>query len=130
MKTKECLWKIIFIDDETSFVNSLRVAFQEDNIKIYHAKNAINGLNIINKERPDLIITDLIMPKTNGFDLIKKIKTQNNFNNTNIIILTNYGNINVTNDKIFLRSLGITKYLIKSNYTNKQLANEIKNALK
>ncbi len=65
----------------------------------------------------------------NGFELIKILKSKNINCKANIIILTNYGKKDLVVDKKFLESLGINKYLVKSNYTKSEIFTEIENSL-
>lgn len=118
--------KIIFIDDDNILENSLKRKLQKIGVLFLYEKNPKKGIRIINEEKPDIIITDIIMPYINGFELIKIIKERPINCKAKIIVLTNYNGSSILKDKKFLRSLGIDKYLLKSNYTLNQLVSEIK----
>lgn len=76
--------------------------------KIYDASNAIDALKLYNTFKPDIIITDIQMPKLNGLEFIKQIRKKDN--TTQVIITTAYS------DKDYLFKaieLKLVKYLVK-----------------
>lgn len=100
--------KILYIDDE-DFIRSNVIeylAFYCDNV--YEAKNGIEGYEIYEKIKPDIIITDIKMPKLNGLELIEKIRIKDKI--TNIIIVTAFLD---TNYLLKAVELGLIKYIIK-----------------
>lgn len=67
--------KILVVDDERPIRALVRVALERDDHQVFEAANGRVGLDLF-KERPvDLIITDLMMPEMNGFDLISALAT-------------------------------------------------------
>ena len=78
---------------------------------------------MIKKERPDLILLDLILPRKSGFDVLAEIKADEELKTIPVIILTN-----LENDKDVERalSLGVSTYLIKANYSLEEVMKKIK----
>ena len=66
------------------------------------------------KEAPDLVILDLILPKKDGFKVLREMKSQEAMKKIPVIVLSNLQNSD--NIEIAVR-LGVTDYLVKSNYS-------------
>ncbi len=95
--------------------------------KILTATQGKEGLKLILKHKPDLIMTDLVIPKIDGFELLRKLKINEKTNNIPVIV---FSNINNKNDEKEALRLGAANYLIKSKCPPAQLANKIKKVLK
>jgi DNA-binding response OmpR family regulator len=108
--------KILYIDDEDSIrENAVEyLNFYCDNV--YEADNGINGLETYEKFQPDIIISDIKMPKLNGIDMVKKIRQKDK--KTKIILATAFLETSYLLEAI---ELGLVKYLIKPITANKLL---------
>lgn len=100
--------KILYVeDDEIARENG--VEYLENYFEhIYEASDAINALKLYEKHKPDIIITDIQMPKLNGLEFVKRIRQKDK--KTQIIIITAFC------DKDYLLKaieLGLVKYLVK-----------------
>ena len=84
------------------------------------------GLKLAATEKPDLILLDLILPRIHGFDVLKKLKEDDETKNIPIIVLTN---LEGTGDVEKALELGATTYLIKTNYTLEEIIAKIKKTL-
>lgn len=116
---------ILFVEDEATLQKSLAEVLKES-FKVSSAFDGETGLEIAKKEKPDLILLDLILPKRDGFSVLEELKKDDATNDIPVIILTNLEN----NPEIerALR-LGATAYLIKSQYTLDDIKNKVKQAL-
>ncbi|MDD2888957.1 MAG: response regulator [Aliarcobacter sp.] len=100
--------KILYVEDDEiareNGVEYLENFFEQ----IYEASDAIIALQLYEKHKPDIIITDIQMPKLNGLEFVKRIRQKDK--NTQIIIITAFC------DKDYLLKaieLGLVKYLVK-----------------
>ncbi|NQY92650.1 MAG: response regulator transcription factor [Campylobacteraceae bacterium] len=100
--------KILYIDDEENIrVNAMEyLGFYCD--YVYGAKDGIDGFEVYNKIKPDIIITDIKMPKLNGLEMVRKIRETDN--STRIIVATAFLETSYLLQAI---ELGLVKYLIK-----------------
>ncbi|RDX35174.1 response regulator [Arcobacter sp. HD9-500m-PIT-SAG03] len=100
--------KILYIDDEENIrLNAIEyLSFYCD--RVYGAKDGIEGLEVYTKINPDIIITDIKMPKLNGLDMVQKIRKTDN--TTKIIVATAFLETSYLLQAI---DLGLVKYLIK-----------------
>lgn len=101
------MYKILIADDEKDIIKLLSLYLEKDSIKIYEAYDGLTAMYLINEYEIDLAIVDIMMPKINGFELIKKIRETNNIP---IMILSAKGEIT---DKIFGLELGADDYITK-----------------
>ncbi len=79
---------ILVVDDSTTNVVLLEAIFYERGYKIETAYNAKEAYAIIEKQIPDLILLDLLMPQINGFDFFKQLKRKKNTRDTPVIVVS------------------------------------------
>lgn len=100
--------KILYIDDET-FIRQNAVEYLNFySNHVYEAKDGEEGYAVYEKINPDIIITDINMPKLNGLDLVRKIRQKDT--HTKIIIATAFLETSYLLEAV---ELGLVKYLIK-----------------
>jgi DNA-binding response OmpR family regulator len=82
---------ILIIEDDRDLVNSMRVIFESLNYKVRTAYNGKEGLEQIEKKKPDLIILDVMMATdTEGFDLAFKLRNHADYKSIPIIMVTGF----------------------------------------
>nr|YP_009237844.1 TctD-like protein [Gracilariopsis lemaneiformis]YP_009294753.1 hypothetical protein Gch_154 [Gracilariopsis chorda]AJO68394.1 tctD transcriptional regulator [Gracilariopsis lemaneiformis]AML79931.1 TctD-like protein [Gracilariopsis lemaneiformis]AOM67013.1 hypothetical protein Gch_154 [Gracilariopsis chorda]UAD88929.1 hypothetical protein [Gracilariopsis chorda] len=111
--------KILIIDDDMYLLNSIASYLRSEDFQVDIAKNGYSGLQKISSYQPNLIITDIMMPHLDGYDLIKKIRTNKTLHKIPIILLTAKG---MTNDRILGYNLGCNAYLTKPFYPQELIA--------
>ncbi|MDD5773886.1 MAG: response regulator [bacterium] len=99
---------ILIVDDESHIRTLLREELEEEGYKILEAANGNDALVSARKEKPDLIICDILMPGLNGFDVLTLLKTDENTSDIPILIHSIY------EDKEKGYKLGADKYITKS----------------
>lgn len=99
--------KILVVDDEVSILQLMQMTLELEHFEVITSKTGLDALSIIRKEPVDLIILDAMLPDTNGFSLIPKIK---HIADIPIIMLTAKNDIN---DKILGLKLGADDYITK-----------------
>jgi DNA-binding response OmpR family regulator len=81
-------YTILVVDDSTTNVVLLEAILDEKGYKIETALNAKEAYNLIEKNIPDLILLDLLMPKISGFDFLKEIRKNDKTKNTPVIVVS------------------------------------------
>jgi two-component system cell cycle response regulator DivK len=81
-------YKILVVDDSTTNVVLLEAILDEKGYHIETALNAREAYAIIEKETPDLILLDLLMPKISGFDFLEEIRKNQKTLNTPVIVVS------------------------------------------
>lgn len=100
--------KILFVEDEVNISKLLKDALSEYFFSFTVASNGEEGIQKYRSVKPDIVITDIMMPKLDGLEMTKKIKEINE--NTPIIVLSAFSD----KDKLLKAiDIGITKYFIK-----------------
>ncbi len=98
---------ILIVDDEQGVRDSFQLIL-EDHYKLAFACNGADAFDMISDCRPKLILLDLKMPKVNGLELLKQIKTA--FPTQKVIIVTGYQSVDVAKETI---ALGAVNYVTK-----------------
>jgi len=96
----------------------------------YEVEEAVDGEQGILKtkeKKPDLILLDLILPGIDGFEVLTKIKEDNNLSKIAVIILSNLGQRDDIEKGL---KLGASDYLIKAHFTPGEVIDKIKSILK
>ena len=81
-------YSVLIVEDEPELRNFLKEALNEQFKKIYTAEDGINALNIINQYLPDIVVSDVMMPRMDGFELCKVIKSSIDISHIPVILLT------------------------------------------
>lgn len=83
--------KILIVDDEQDLVKLIRYHLEKDGYKVICASNGDDALFLTRKERPELIILDLMLPGIDGLEVCKKLKADQELANIAIVMLTAKG---------------------------------------
>lgn len=102
--------KVLVVDDEVDFVDVLRTRLEANNFKVTVAYDGEEGLEKVKETNPDIIVLDVMMPKINGFDVCRKLKTDNNYKDIPIVMLTAKFQ---PNDIRFGSAMGANAYITK-----------------
>lgn len=81
-------FKVLVIDDEPDFVALMKSRLEADQFEVLTASNGVEGIALLEEERPDLIVLDVLMPFINGLNFVKIIKKYDDFKSIPIIVLT------------------------------------------
>ncbi|NIP85366.1 MAG: response regulator, partial [Planctomycetales bacterium] len=73
-KTKQANKKILLVDDDPEIIESLRFTLEAKGYEILIARDGNQGLAMAEREDPDLVILDMMMPKRSGFLVLEKIR--------------------------------------------------------
>ena len=82
--------KILIAEDEEAMLDALASKFEKRGFTVVRAHDGEEGYNLAMKEKPDLLILDILMPKMNGMDLMEKIRQDEHWGgDVPIVMLTN-----------------------------------------
>jgi len=81
---------VLIIDDDPDIREALSIILDSQGYQVSIARYGVEGLDLINQDKPDLVILDIIMPGMGGFSVYKKLKDPKHpeFNDIRILILT------------------------------------------
>jgi len=80
--------RILIVDDEPDLVETLQARLEQENYQCLTANDGYNGLELARKERPDLIILDIMLPAMDGYKIARLLKFQKELKHIPIIMLT------------------------------------------
>lgn len=80
--------KILIIDDDKVTLTMLEMILSRHGYKTYSAMDGAQGLEITTREKPDAVISDMLIPKIHGLELCAKIKQDPQLNKMKVILMT------------------------------------------
>lgn len=118
--------KILLVEDDINLRDVYYARLQADGYELSVASNGEEALAMAVKERPDLIILDVMMPRISGFDVLDILRTTPEIAHTKVIMMTALGS---SEDRERGEKLGVDKYLVKSQVTLEDVVATIKKVL-
>ena len=110
--------KILIVEDDTFLSDLYLHTFTFSGFDTYIAKNGLEGFDKAVEVKPDIIFLDIMMPKMNGIELMKKLKEQEATKGIPVVILSNFSDEALAKDAM---ANGALAYIIKSEYEPKQV---------
>jgi CheY-like chemotaxis protein len=104
----------MLVEDDTNLSEIYAARMSAEGYNIVSARDGEEALAIAAKEKPDLIISDVMMPKISGFEMLDILRNTDGLKNTKVIMLTALGQ---AEDKQRSETLGADRYLVKSQVT-------------
>jgi len=101
--------QILLVDDDREIVESMRVALEANGYEILVARDGNQGLAMAEREDPDLVILDMMMPKRSGFLVLEKLRRSRPVPLRVIMITANEG----SRHKAYAEMLGVDDYIRK-----------------
>jgi two-component system chemotaxis response regulator CheY len=101
---------ILTVDDSRTIRDLLRMALSESGYRVVQAVDGVDGLETLQTEQPDAIITDINMPRLDGFGFIEEVRRDERLRATPILILTTESDQEM---KDRARRLGATGWIVK-----------------
>jgi CheY-like chemotaxis protein len=122
--------KILLVEDDAILVEMYQAKFELEGHEVHIATNGEECLAILKEFKPELILLDILMPKLNGFHVLKEIKKQPDMRTIPVILLTNLGQAEVDMNQELAKALGVNDYLIKSHHTPDEVVTKAVKVLK
>ncbi len=104
------MYNILIIDDSPTIRKMIQMVLKPLGVKVFEANNGIEGIEILNREKMDLVMSDLNMPEMNGFDFIRYMRQNENYINTPAIIISTEKKQESLDTA---KELGVSEYIIK-----------------
>ena len=121
--------RIMLVEDDAILAEMYQAKFELEGHDVKLATNGEECLEILDTHIPELILLDILMPKLNGFHVLKEIKKRPKLRQIPVILLTNLGEAEVDMNKELAHALGVSDYLIKSHHTPDEVVEKINRIL-
>ncbi len=118
--------KILIVEDDISLRDVYSARLEAEGYTVTTASNGEEALAVAVKERPDLIILDVMMPRISGFDVLDIVRTTPEIAHTRVIMMTA---LSAPEDRERGEKLGVDQYLVKSQVTLEDVVATIKRIL-
>ncbi len=101
--------RVLLVDDDREIVESMRIALESSGYEVLVARDGNQGLVIVERDDPDLVILDMMMPKRSGFLVLEKVRRTRPVPLRVIMITANEG----SRHKAYAEMLGVDDYIRK-----------------
>lgn len=120
--------KILVIEDDVLLRHALKDELERKGFAVFEADTGEKGFNLLKKNKVDLVLLDLMLPKMPGEQVLKKMNETGLIKKIPVIVLSVKGDeANIGN---CLNNLGASDYLTKSDYTLKGIISKINKLIK
>lgn len=113
---------ILIIEDSASFRKIYKRVLEGDGFKILEAEDGETGWDLVQKEQPDLVLLDLVLPNISGFEVLKKIRADKLTREIPVLILSVLGEQKYIKEGL---ELGANDYTVKGFYSPKEILSKI-----
>jgi DNA-binding response OmpR family regulator len=114
--------KILIVEDDLQTIDALAFKLNQKGISASTALNGEEAIERLKREKYDLVLVDILLPKKNGFEVIKEAKTNGRSKDAKIIIFSNLGQEENVEKAM---ELGANGYIVKADIGINELSNRI-----
>ncbi len=118
--------KILIIEDDSFFADILKNKLENQGCQVEVAPDGLEGFNKIEKEKPDLILLDILLPSMNGYEILEKKKEKESIKDIPVIVISNSGQP-VEIERVL--ELGAQDYLIKAQFGPNEVMSKVTSCL-
>jgi DNA-binding response OmpR family regulator len=118
--------KILLIEDDKFLSEMYATKLTENGLEVETAFHGDEGMAKIEDFKPDLVLLDIVLPKKDGFEILRTIKKDGSLKDAVVIILTNLGQKEEV-ERGF--NLGASDYIIKAHFTPTEVVTKVKKML-
>lgn len=115
--------KVLLVEDDNNLREIFEMRLQAEGYQTLTASDGEEALVVALREKPDLIIADIMMPKMSGFEMLETMRAAPDTNKIKVIMMTALGQ---AEDQARGEKLGVVKYLVKSQVTLEDFVRVVK----
>lgn len=117
---------LLLVEDDPLLINMYQSKFSSEGFQVFTATDGEAGLTLAKSEKPDIIILDIMMPKLDGIEVLRRLRQDPNFQNIPVLMLSNLSEASKQREAM---QLGAKEFLVKANLTPTQVVDKIKTHL-
>lgn len=110
--------KIVIVEDNAALSDVYKTRMELLGYRVFAAYDGVQALSVIERELPDLVLLDLMVPKLAGDQILEQMRESDWGKHIKVVIISN---LNEADAPAGLRNLGIEAYAVKANLSNDQL---------
>jgi twitching motility two-component system response regulator PilH len=114
--------KVLVVEDTPSEMQLMTMYLKDNGYQVVTANNAKDGLDLVTKEKPDVVITDVVMEGMNGFEFCRTLKKNPDTDKIPVIACTSR---NQDLDKLWGKKQGVNAYVTKP-YSQEDIIGAVK----
>ena len=118
--------KVLLVEDDRDLVEMYETKFKMEGFEVIKSENGLNALDLVKKEKPAVVLLDIVMPELDGFQVLKSLKVDPETKATLVILLTN---LSQETDIKKGTELGAADYLVKANFTPNEVVAKARKAM-
>jgi DNA-binding response OmpR family regulator len=117
---------ILLVEDDSFLIDIYTTKLKESGFSVDVASEGDEAVRKAKEEKFDLVLLDIVLPKVDGWDILKQIKAESKLKDLKVIIISNLSQKEEVEKGM---NLGASKYLIKAHFTPSEVVKEIKEVL-
>lgn len=115
--------KILLIEDDEFLRKMYATKLENSGFDVIIASNGEEAIGILPKDKPDIILTDILMPKKDGFEFLREMRSLPEYKSIPVIVLTN---LSEDQDLKRAKELGASEYIVKAHFLPSEVVEVIK----
>ncbi len=118
--------KVFVIEDDPFLVKAYQSVFAKENMEVWMAQDGETAITFLDRETPDIVLLDLMLPGMNGFEVLEKMRNHPKWREVPVIIVSNLGEpADIEKGK----NLGAVEYRVKAQINMDSIIRDIKHHL-
>lgn len=117
---------LLLVEDDPLLINMYQTKFSSEGFQVFTATDGQAGLILAQTEKPDIVLLDIMMPKLDGIEVLRRIRQDPKLKTVPVLMLSNLSEIAKQKEAI---ELGAKEFLVKANFTPTQIVDKIKQHL-
>lgn len=118
--------KVLIVEDEVATSEVLYDEFSLHGADVVRAFNGAEAMQKVRSEKPDVVLLDLLLPKMDGFEVLKQMKTDMDLQHIPVVVLSNLGQDDDMREAL---KLGAASYFIKTQHQVKEIIHHVEQLL-
>jgi CheY-like chemotaxis protein len=119
-------YKILVVDDDDIIRETYLQIFQQKGFETTGAKDGVEGIDLATKEKFDVILTGIIMPRMDGFQLISALRENIDTKDIPVAIISHLGR---EEDRKKAKEMGIENFIVQGSITPREIADKMKSLI-
>lgn len=117
---------VLIVEDDSFLMKAYQMKLAKEGFEIWLAVDGQQALSFLEKDPPDIVMLDLMLPGASGFDILDAMRKNDKWKNVKVMILTNLGQ---PQDMERGKQLGAVDYIIKANWKINDIIAKVKEYL-